>query len=136
MSAITAAGWFEALNEKAMIAHFTREKFGALRIPLPPLSEQTAVVRFLDHADRGIGADVPFPSIGQQRRIAQTPNETTTAIERARRQIELLHEYRTRLIADIATGKLDVREGATALPEVDPLADEYTLSDTLDTDAV
>ena len=30
---------------------------------------------------------------------------------------ENLSEYRTRLIADVVTGKLDVRESATRLPE-------------------
>ena len=39
------------------------------------------------------------------------------AISRARRQIELLREYRTRLIADVVTGKLDVRETTANLPE-------------------
>ena len=34
------------------------------------------------------------------------------AIARTRRQIELVQEYRTRLIADVVTGKLDVREAA------------------------
>ena len=38
----------------------------------------------------------------------------------AQRQIELLREYRTRLIADVVTGKLDVREAAANLPEMDP----------------
>jgi type I restriction enzyme S subunit len=32
------------------------------------------------------------------------------------REIELIREYRTRLIADVVTGKLDVREAASALP--------------------
>ena len=41
------------------------------------------------------------------------------AIIRARRQIELLQEYRTRLIADVVTGKLDVREAAGELPDDD-----------------
>ena len=54
MSSIAGTGWFEALNDKATIAHFTREKFGALRVAIPPLSEQAAIVRFLDHADRRI----------------------------------------------------------------------------------
>ena len=36
----------------------------------------------------------------------------------------LLNEYRTRLIADVVTGKLDVREAAAELPEVDPLAED------------
>ena len=41
----------------------------------------------------------------------------TTAIRRARRQIELVREYRTRLIADVVTGKLDVRDATAELPE-------------------
>ncbi len=32
-------------------------------------------------------------------------------------QIALLREYRTRLIADVVTGKLDVRDAAAALPD-------------------
>ena len=39
------------------------------------------------------------------------------AIARAHRQIELMQEYRTRLIADVVTGKLDVREAAAQLPD-------------------
>ena len=39
------------------------------------------------------------------------------AIARTQRQIELIEEYRTRLIADVVTGKLDVREAAAGLPE-------------------
>jgi type I restriction enzyme S subunit len=54
MSVIAAAGWFDAINSKATIAHFTREKFSALKMPVPPASEQSAIVRFLDHIDRRI----------------------------------------------------------------------------------
>ena len=54
MSTVAATGWFDALNDKATIAHFTKEKFDALRIPLPPLAEQRAIVCYLDHVDRGI----------------------------------------------------------------------------------
>ena len=39
------------------------------------------------------------------------------AIARAQRQIELLEEYRTRLIADVVTGKVDVREAAAGLAD-------------------
>ena len=38
----------------------------------------------------------------------------------AGRQIELMEEYRTRLIADVVTGKLDVREAAEDLPQLEP----------------
>jgi len=40
-----------------------------------------------------------------------------SAISRLEREIELLREYRTRLVADLVTGKLDVREAATRLPQ-------------------
>ena len=71
-------------------------------VPLPPLPEQAAIVEYLDQAT----ADID------------------TTISRAEREIELLGQYRTRLIADVVTGKLDVRDAAAALPEVDPLAED------------
>ena len=42
-------------------------------------------------------------------------------ISRLEREIELLREYRTRLVADVVTGKLDVREAAARLPDEAPL---------------
>ena len=44
-------------------------------------------------------------------------SELTGTIARARRQVELVEEYRTRLIADVVTGKLDVRVAAAQLPD-------------------
>ena len=41
----------------------------------------------------------------------------SAAEESARREIALLREYRTRLIADVVTGKFDVRETAAQLPD-------------------
>ena len=67
----------------------------SVNLPLPPLPEQADIVRYLDKAT----ADID------------------TAISRTRRQIELLQEYRTRLIADVVTGKIDVRETAAGLPD-------------------
>lgn len=98
---IATTGWFEALNSKATIAHFTSEKFSALRIPFPSPDEQTAIVEYLD---------------------AQT-TRIDAAIAATRREIELLREYRTRLIADVVTGKVDVREIAALLPEEPPEED-------------
>ena len=48
----------------------------------------------------------------------------TAAMFHQEREIELLREYRTRLIADVVTGKLDVREAAKHLPEVEEAAAE------------
>ncbi|MYF78880.1 MAG: restriction endonuclease subunit S [Chloroflexi bacterium] len=68
-----------------------------LDIPLlcPPKAEQDAIIEYVDKAINGIDA----------------------AITRARRQVELVEEYRTRLISDVVTGKLDVREVAAQLLE-------------------
>ena len=72
--------------------------------------------------------DVPFPPIEEQHQIAHTVDTATThiasRIERSRRQISSLREYRARLISDVVTGKVDVRDAAAGLPERDPLADE------------
>ena len=60
------------------------------------------------------------PKQEQDEIIADTRARTeglTAGIVRARRQIELLEEYRTRLIADVVTGKLDVREAAAGLAD-------------------
>ena len=43
-----------------------------------------------------------------------------SAISRLDREIELLREYRTCLVADVITGKLDVREAAFHLPDEAP----------------
>ena len=70
----------------------------SMRIPLPPLPEQTAIARYLDDATATIDR----------------------TIELTRSQIALAEEYRTRLISDVVTGKLDVREAAAELPKADP----------------
>jgi len=67
------------------------------------------------------------PKMGEQKAIAKYLNQVASAIEntiiRTQREIDLMQEYRTRLITDVVTGKLDVRgieipdsvdEGATA----------------------
>ena len=41
---------------------------------------------------------------------------TGPSITRAEGEIALMREYRTRLTADLVTGKLDVREAAAQLP--------------------
>ncbi len=79
---------------------------------MPPLSEQAAIVRFLDHADRRI------------RRYIRTMQKLTGAASRVDESASLIGEFRSRLIADVVTGKLDVREAAARLPELDGLADE------------
>ena len=66
-------------------------RYGRIRIPLPPLNEQIAIMKYLE----------------------KVTGEIDVGINHARRQLGLMKEYRTRLIADVVTGKLDVR-GAVA----------------------
>ena len=78
--------------------------------------------------DNFCAVDLPFPPAEEQRKIAIALGGATTAVDattsRARRQIDLMQEYRTRLIADVVTGKLDVREAADSLPMDDLLPGE------------
>ncbi len=61
------------------------------------------------------------PPVEEQHRIVQAIQRDTTVLDttisRLEREIELLREYRTRLVADVVTGKLDVRGVAANLPE-------------------
>lgn len=63
---------------------------------------------------------LPVPSILEQEAIVNFINMELTrlgrTINRAKSEIDLLKEYRTRLTADIVTGKVDVREIAKNLP--------------------
>ena len=83
--------------------------------------------------------DVPFPPVEEQQHIAQAVDSGTdhiaASIERSRRQIGSLREYRARLIADVVTGKLDVREAAAGLTETDSLGAEDDPADSVDRDA-
>jgi type I restriction enzyme, S subunit len=71
------------------------DRLGAIHVALPPLEEQGAIVA-------GLAGEL---------------SGANTAISRLEREIELLREYRTRLVADVVTGKLDVREAAARLPD-------------------
>ena len=59
-------------------------------------------------------------------RIGPTANATESAISKARNQMDLMKEYRTRLIADVVTGQLDVRETAAQLQEAPSTAPSRT----------
>lgn len=83
-------GVFLADGSENTIAHLTGVKLRAHRFAFPSKGEQQRIADFLDaavaDADRAIGV--------------------------ATREIELIGEYRTRLIADVVIGKIDVRQGS------------------------
>jgi type I restriction enzyme S subunit len=72
----------------------TLEALRRVLVTVPPLDEQEAIVNYIHYHAASDGA-----------------------ADRAGREIALFHEYRTGLIADVVTGKLDVREAASDLPE-------------------
>ena len=97
---------------KSAVPGLDRNDLFQIVVPVPPVDEQQEVVRTIEVATHNL-------------------DEAISAVQR---EIELLTEYRTRLIADVVTGKLDVREAAATLPEVDPLVAEDTLGDALNPD--
>jgi type I restriction enzyme S subunit len=66
-----------------------------IEVVVPPATEQARIVDYIGDALKSVIA----------------------ASDRAQREIVLLREYGTRLIADVVTGKLDVREAAARLPD-------------------
>lgn len=113
-----------ALRSPQMVANYRRHAYGVrpgqwrlmypefcrLRLPAPPIEDQHTIVNRITNETRSIN----------------------TAIARTEREIALIQEYRTRLTADILTGKLDVREAAAKLPEIIESAEPSTGADTLD----
>jgi type I restriction enzyme, S subunit len=77
--------------------------------------------------------------VEEQRAIVIHVNTISPELDRARnnaqREIELLREYRTRLIADVLTGKLDVREAAAGLPDEPESLDDADASSEDDEEA-
>ena len=96
---------------KSAVPGVDRKDLFQISVPLPPVEEQQEISGCIDSA----------------------MHKLSVVISQEQREIDLLREYRTRLIADVVTGKLDVREAAVAVAEVDPLADDEEDDDSLDT---
>lgn len=83
---------------KGIVQGFWRlytDDFYDIRVPVPPLEEQDGIMLYLDKELSSIN----------------------TVIAGTEHEIDLLCEYRTRLISDVVTGKLDVRQAADRLPD-------------------
>jgi type I restriction enzyme S subunit len=114
--------WIEALDASA------KSTVDSLRLPLlqnfamtvPPSEEQLKIVAYIEHESKLI-------------------DET---IDRAQREIELIQEYRTRLVADVVTGRVDVRGLTVAssaaadlgLLDEEEAFEEELLEETVETD--
>jgi type I restriction enzyme S subunit len=78
----------------ATMENLNAPKVARQRVPRPPLSEQEKIVEF----------------------VRQQEIQHEGPVTKIQREIDLLGEYRTRLTADVVTGKVDVREAARNLP--------------------
>ena len=97
LSGTSFSGYLAPIFTGISVPHLSPEQIRGFRIALPSLAEQEAIGDYLD-------------SIADQ---------IACAASRARSQIALLREYRVRLIADVVTGKLDVRKATPQwCPEV------------------
>ena len=101
---------FAKLGKLGTQLNLNTDTVGGINLGWPPESEQREIVGFLVNATE----------------------EVDSAIASSQRQVDLLNQYRTRLISDVVTGKLDVREAAARLPEVDPLETEDDSADSLE----
>jgi type I restriction enzyme, S subunit len=89
----------DLLNLVEESGHGTRclrtDSWANFSVPLPPVPEQVRINKQLRLELAGLNG----------------------AVSHLEREIDLLREYRTRLVADVVTGKLDVREVAVRLPD-------------------
>ena len=89
------------------LGNLNGKMLGNCIIAIPPLAEQGAIVEYLDAQTARIDA----------------------AIAAVRRMVALVGEYRERLVADVVTGKVDVRAVAAGLPEADALRTPFAPDD-------
>jgi len=91
-----AKAYFQSTAKQTTnLASTNKTKIGQLQVLLPALDEQIEILAAIEKESRPL----------------------VDGISRFEREIELLREYRTRLIADVVTGKLDVRDAAACLPD-------------------
>lgn len=92
----------------------------------------TGATRLRINLQAAAARSVALPSLEEQERIvafvASATEPLNVNVNRLEHEVELLLEYRTRLVADVVTGRLDVREVAARLPEEDlpELVDDLT----------
>ena len=92
------------------LQNLSNQNFYNVRAIVPPFMEQVEIVAFLEIATADLNKSIAYTE----------------------REISLLREYRTRLEADVVTGKLDVRKAATKLPSLSDEVIEESATEPLD----
>jgi type I restriction enzyme S subunit len=87
----------------------TQDRLMAVRLPVPPENEQREIADWI---------------------VANT-GDLSAAIDKAKREIDLIREYRERMVSDVVTGKLEVCGLAPTEPlsAAEPIDDEEMLGD-------
>ncbi len=115
---------------------------------LSPIGQAHGTLSMYGGTKQGLSLDdvknyvVVLPSLQLQREISDwidvSTRRVSDSISAIENEITLVQEFRTRLIADVVTGKLDVHAAAASLPEItkaetiDVLAEEDSLDEEID----
>lgn len=90
---------YEGLGKLGTQLNLNTETVGSIKIGWPPSEEQSEIVEFINKETEGMDSAITF----------------------VQNEIKLTHEYRTRFISDVVTGKIDVRN--IGLPEVEEISE-------------
>jgi type I restriction enzyme S subunit len=91
---------------KSAVPGVDRKDLYEIEVAVPPASEQDAIVTWIDAATA----------------------VAARAIARMEQEVALLRDYRSRLVADVVTGKIDVRHAAAHLPDAPTTLDDGLLA--------
>lgn len=105
LSFLVKTGYITSIVDRVSIGHLTREKIVAIPLIIPSFHEQKRIVEYVE--------------------IKTMP--LNQSISQCEKEINLISEYRTRLISDVVTGKIDVRD--IKLPEIEDITDSEQIEE-------
>lgn len=82
-------------TQGSTVGHFNMDDIGWMRVAVPDIEVQRQLVNKIEDAN----------------------SDANEAIDKTQSEIALLHEFRTRLVADVVTGQVDVRSIVATLPD-------------------
>jgi len=85
------------------------DQLGQIPLVVPPFEEQSSIVAY----------------------CAEATSNLERTVGNVQRQVALLREYRTHLVADVVTGKLDVREVVARLPDETEASEDFAEADSV-----